>query len=444
MPSSNESTTKMGKYWLSYVEMVSLLLRFVRSTREGDWNLHLACTRDMIRWTFAYSHVNYSRYISVYWCDMMSLKERHPAAYEAFQAGEFVAQRSTGSSFSQVAVEQTIEQTINRDTKSKGGIISFSLNKGVVHRWLLTSHERAAITQACRDMAGLHVTDGDDVVKEMGKLRMTAEERDVKKVQTTLYSWVNQLTLTDDQEICHLASGLTSSRKIEDDLLTAHKQGQEAMIAFIKKVLLSSEVPLHDPLKKLKLANFTSLTLDKVKISGRDVMTKADRNLFARLLVVARKRSMDLREVFEYSLGPLAWSLASADGLLGKTDKPKLMESLTKNIEPVEDSPTTSAIIVDGMTVLQSLKQVPETYEELAFAVFHHVVPQTGLARRIDFFTDQHPEISIKHLERKKCASERVVKVKVTGSAQKCLKQWKKYLSSGENKSDLSPFFLKK
>ena len=250
MPSSNESTTKMDKYWLSYVEMVSLLLRFIRSTKEGDWNLHLACIRDMIPWTFAYDRVNYSRYLSVYWCDMMSLNERHPTAHEAFQAGEFVAQRSTVSSFSQVAIEQTIGQTINRDTKSKDGIIGFSLNIGAVQRWLLTSHERAAITQACRDMAGLHVTDGDesdDVVKEMDKVRITADERDVKKVQTTLNSWFNPLTLIDDQEICHLASGLTSSIKIENDLLTAHKQGQEAMIAFFKKILLSSEVPFHDP-----------------------------------------------------------------------------------------------------------------------------------------------------------------------------------------------------
>ena len=82
---------------------------------------------------FAYDRTNYSRYQPVYWCDMMSraLKDRHPAAHEAFQAGDFVVQRS-GNAFSQVAVDQTIEQTINRDTKSKGGIIGFSLNKGAV------------------------------------------------------------------------------------------------------------------------------------------------------------------------------------------------------------------------------------------------------------------------------------------------------------------------
>ena len=40
----NESTSKMGRYWLSYVEMVSLLLRFVRSTREGCRGVFLQAT----------------------------------------------------------------------------------------------------------------------------------------------------------------------------------------------------------------------------------------------------------------------------------------------------------------------------------------------------------------------------------------------------------------
>ena len=438
----NESATKMGKYWLSYIAMVGLLLRFVRSTREGNWSLHLACIRDMIPWMFAYDRTNYSRYLPVYWCDMMTLEEKHPASHEAFQAGEFVVQRSSHGSFSQVAVDQTIEQTINRDTKSKGGIVGFSLNKGAVQRWLLTSHERAAITQACREMAGLHANDANEVVKEMGKARMATDERDVKKVETTLSNWVNPFNQSADEEIYHLASGLTASEKLEHDLLTAHNQGKQAMMEFFRRRLLSPDVSFYDPIKKLKLTNFTSSPHSKIKISGRDIMIKADRNLFARLLLAAQKRSMDLREVFQYPLGPLPWSLVSADGSLGKTDKSKLLESLTTDIDFVEDVPPTAAIIVDGMAVLQSLKQVPETFEELALAIFHHTISRASLARRVDFVTDRYPEISIKHLERTKRANEGIVKVKITGSGQKCPKQWKKYLNSGDNKSELSRFLL--
>jgi len=172
-------------------------------------------------------------------------------------------------------------------------------------------------------------------------------------------------------------------------------------------------------------------------------MLKADRDLFARLLVVAQTRDMDLREVLQYSLGPLPWSLASVDGSLGKTDKSKLLEILVKEVEPAEDVPPTAALIVDGMAVLQAMKEIPETFEELAAAVFYSVVPRATLARRVDFVTDRYPDVSIKNPERAKRASQGTVKVKITRGGQKCPKQWKKFLSSGENKTRLTEFLLK-
>ena len=91
-------------------------------------------------------------------------------------------------------------------------------------------------------MAGFLVNDGNEVGKEMGKTRMTVDERDVKKVETTITSSVNPFKQSDDEEICHLASELTASENVESDLLTAHEQGKRAMTTFCKRRLLSSEV----------------------------------------------------------------------------------------------------------------------------------------------------------------------------------------------------------
>ena len=48
------------------------------------------------------------------------------------------------------------------------------MNTAAVQRWVLTSHEHAAVTQACREMAGSAGVDDSDagVVKEMGKARL--------------------------------------------------------------------------------------------------------------------------------------------------------------------------------------------------------------------------------------------------------------------------------
>ena len=66
----------------------------------------------------------------------------------------FAVQRQHNHGFSAVACDQTIEQTINRDSKTKGGLIGFSMNRSTVHRWLLSQAERASITSKCKDMAG--------------------------------------------------------------------------------------------------------------------------------------------------------------------------------------------------------------------------------------------------------------------------------------------------
>ena len=128
--------------WLSYVDMVFLLLNFVRSSRTGDWLLHLSCMRQMLPWFFAYDRINYSRYLSLYWSEMKALPTSHPTVHEKFIEGEFCVQRSE-MQFSQVPVDLTIEQTINRDSKTSGGIIGFSRKPGAVQRWIISAHYRA-------------------------------------------------------------------------------------------------------------------------------------------------------------------------------------------------------------------------------------------------------------------------------------------------------------
>lgn len=47
--------------WSSYIDMVQILLTFIRATRQSDWSLHLNAVRVMMPWYFAYDRVNYAR-----------------------------------------------------------------------------------------------------------------------------------------------------------------------------------------------------------------------------------------------------------------------------------------------------------------------------------------------------------------------------------------------
>ena len=124
----NEEQCKLNptfQFWSSYTDAINIMLRFLRATREGNWKLHLATVRDMLPWFFALDRVNYARYLTLYYHEMISLPDTHPDTHEHLQNGECCVQRQSVWRFSKVACDQCIEQTINRDTKSKAGWTGF-------------------------------------------------------------------------------------------------------------------------------------------------------------------------------------------------------------------------------------------------------------------------------------------------------------------------------
>jgi len=47
---------------------------------------------------------------------MTSLLQEHPQVHEFLEAGGFFVQMSPGNAFGRIPVDQTIEETINKDT----------------------------------------------------------------------------------------------------------------------------------------------------------------------------------------------------------------------------------------------------------------------------------------------------------------------------------------
>ena len=176
--------------------------------------------------------------------------------------------------------------------------------------------------------------------------------------------------------------------------------------------------------------------------SGKEIILKYDRNLFARMMILAQSRQMDMKHVLTYCLGPLPWSLATVDGALSKTGKSTLMDILIDGVDPAENIPANACFIVDAMATLQALTQVPETFRKLAILIFEMVINQCRNAPRIDFVTDTYPEVSIKNIERTRRAEKGSLSIHISGPSQKCPKQWKQFLSNGSNKEELIEFLL--
>ena len=188
-------TSPTAQFWNSYIRMVSLLLLFIETSREGNWQAHLPCIRSMFPFMFAYDRVPYSRFLSFYWLSMTHLPVSHPAAHADLQNGDFCVQRS--QSKRQVPFDLTVEQTINRYTKTAGGIIGISRKPGAVHRLMVTAHKKAYMTRSCRAMAGA-ATKSRTTHPEVQPTNTQRSEAAVEAVTSTLGSWQNPFGLTDD------------------------------------------------------------------------------------------------------------------------------------------------------------------------------------------------------------------------------------------------------
>ena len=85
--------------------------------------------------------------------------------------------------------------------------------------------------------------------------------------------------------------------------------GESNLKDFIQNRIESNNFGFYEPIKKNKLRNFDVVIIKKIlKVHGKDIAIKNDRETFARLLVIRRTREIDIKEVLRHepSSVPLA------------------------------------------------------------------------------------------------------------------------------------------
>ena len=70
-----------------YMEMVQLMMTFIRSVRTANWNLHLETIGKFVKYFFAHDKLNYARLMPLYLAEMETLKENDPDIYSEFERG---------------------------------------------------------------------------------------------------------------------------------------------------------------------------------------------------------------------------------------------------------------------------------------------------------------------------------------------------------------------
>lgn len=216
------------------LDILSCLLRFIRATRKGDWKLHLEATEEMIPWFFAYDRVNYARYLPVYLLEILNLSVTHPILHDELLNGGFSVQCQENYGFSAVSCDQAIEETANRDSKAKGGLVEITNKSGAVHRWMLSHHLRAQISIACEQLAGKG--DRKNRKKDVENFQVLKDNESVNNIVDTVSSMINPFTCFEEG-LLKISSGILAGDKTQKDLENAVNIGKVAYNMYLKNCL---------------------------------------------------------------------------------------------------------------------------------------------------------------------------------------------------------------
>ncbi|CAH3018507.1 unnamed protein product [Porites evermanni] len=346
-------TTKKDKnpnfeYWWNYMEMVRILLLFIRAQREGLWQLHLYAFHKMLPFFHRYDHTNYARWGAVYLAEMKQL----PAEVQAeFDNGNWVVKGSPRR-FNQVDPDQG-QEWLNGTGKRGGGILLHQAN-------IFNVNQQADVPERLQNMV-------------------------TKDLTTT---------------------------QIEESLLNASSLGQKKLDTFVKERLMvpkedENRKKLRDPLPKNKALTFVSLYEAEKKEREKSAAIKADRTILQRIITAYDAgRRVDLPRILSHELVSVPLAIADTNGQLRSGNKSVLIELLSGGMEYTRVTPVTgrSTLVIDGQALVMALGRPTEcnTFDDLADRFLKAVLVCGKDYDRIDVAFDRYRETSIKCATRKK------------------------------------------
>ncbi|KAJ8380702.1 hypothetical protein SKAU_G00014800 [Synaphobranchus kaupii] len=238
-------------YWLKTLSLEVLMLMYIRSLREGNFQLYMETLTQLLPWMFALDHTHYSRWLSVHVRDMMVLSDKHPAILEEFRAGKFVVHK-TSHKFSAMAIDHCHEQN-NALIKGSGGAVSLTENPGALHRWMVAGPEIARMTT---DFENESSPQSENRHHEQKPAVQEAFMMNVRSLTAVIEEMGNPF-LEESQDLLVLDSKDIMSSSVADTVRKVESLGAQQYKTFVEERLEQQTKPVTDTLPKNKMPLFS-------------------------------------------------------------------------------------------------------------------------------------------------------------------------------------------
>ena len=328
---------KTAQLWLSYMDLVRLLLALIYAVKNNDFTLYAYCIHAMNPLFFSFNGQNYARYLSYFSMMLCNIETSHPGATDLLKQGAISVARSFIPG-NRADVDKKMEETFMRHAKSRGssgaGMTGLLTNQEAYQRWVRTTHARSHYANSMFNMADMQ----QSVSYEHRDLRPTEiarSQKNTSKALDAVQSFINPFTVDTKDKLLILSSGQAATDEIENDVLRAEEIGRAAHDAFIEDRLKNNR-DFFEPIKRQNLKTLGGMNKKCAKKSTdhKVLQFKIQGNVAFQLFIRCQQLGIQvkLEELVKFPMTPVPYSLSTADGFFCKTDKSKGLQHLVKGV----------------------------------------------------------------------------------------------------------------
>ena len=207
---------------------------------------------------------------------MQKLPETAPDVYRAFTPANFSVKRTPGE-FNSAGVDMCLEQTINRSSKGKGGVIGVTKRKYFVSMWNLICHEMLAVSNLSRTISGIKLKHGELAVShEFTKAETDRQKCNITNMIKYVLSIENPRYVSNNTErrLHNILTQEILPNDVSQDLKNLFQIGTALCKDFRNKRFLDKTEKLSDTIQRWNLKNFKTTRSQQAKQKKADTAKK--------------------------------------------------------------------------------------------------------------------------------------------------------------------------
>ena len=244
----------MAQFWYMCIEFLHHFHRLERSIRTNKVDNFTRAMTPIIALFFLTNYVNYSRWLSKFQLDLLNIDNTHPGLQEILDQGAFSV-RGTDHNSSRLALDLTLEHTINADAASRQtGVSSMTNNYNAQLRWMLTKAARASFIDKVNDLAA--VSDKEDVTADLQLCRLRRNATDLQSMIDQIEETCNPFQDLNSESLFSIHTGKAASDAVKQCLLKIPENRKACHNEFVEECTAADASRLEKLITRFKLVTF--------------------------------------------------------------------------------------------------------------------------------------------------------------------------------------------